>query len=261
MGRPLAVITGASAGLGELFARRLASSHNLMLIARRRERLEALATELTLEHGCAVDILEADLAESQQLQRVCQAVAARSDLAILINNAGFGLRGPVWRADIEQLNRMQLLHINALMCLTHAALGPMRQRNAGGIINVASVAGMVARAGSAAYGASKSWVIAFTQSLYLDLRRDRSAVVVQALCPGFTYTDFHATMGMDRSQIAAPSYWLPAATVVDASLRGLAGRQLMVVPGWRYKLIAALVPRIPLRLRMALTNTAAKRIN
>src|SRR5208283_4154916 len=121
----------------------------------------------------------------------------------------------------------------------------------GAVINVASVAGFTRSPGSVSYCATKAWVNAFTEGVYLDLRSAGSPVVVQALCPGFTYSEFHDVAGVDRASIPQ-SLWMNAEDVVDASLAGLRQRKLFVVPGWRYKLIVALVNRIPVRMRLAL---------
>jgi len=146
---------------------------------------------------------------------------------------------------------MHRLHIGAILRLTRAALAAMVERGSGAIINVASVAGFTRSPGSVSYCATKAWLNAFTEGLYLDLKSAGSPVVVQALCPGFTYSEFHDVAGVDRASIPK-SFWLNAEDVVDASLAGLRRRQLFVVPGWRYKLVVALVNRIPVRLRLAL---------
>jgi short-subunit dehydrogenase len=144
---------------------------------------------------------------------------------------------------------MHRLHINALVRLSHAALAAMVPKNQGGIINLASVAAFARRPGSASYAATKSWVAAFTEGLFVDLKRAGSRVVVQSLCPGYTYSSFHDVMGEDRGRIAPPSMWLSADQVVDDSLAALKRGELYVVPGWRYKLIVALMKILPMKLR------------
>jgi len=181
--RPLAVITGASSGIGEVFARKLARDYDLLLIARNKERLEAVARELRAL-GAGVAVLDADLSDSAQLKMVEDRIAAASNLALLVNNAGFGDRGPFWEADVEVLDRMHRLHITALVRLSHAALRVMVPQNRGALINVASVAAFARRPGSIGYSATKTWVAAFTEGLYVDLKAASSLVYVQALCPG-----------------------------------------------------------------------------
>jgi short-subunit dehydrogenase len=250
--RLLAVITGASSGIGEVFARKLAPRYDLLLIARNKQRLTALAGELAAEHGCDVSVLDADLSDAAQLSAVAERIAAQPNLALLVNNAGFGHRGRFWEADVEALEKMHRLHVMALVRLSHAALRVLVPQNRGAIINLASVASFVQRAGSASYGATKSWVAAFTEGLYVDLQQAKSAVTVQALCPGFTYSGFHDAMGEDRKRIASASFWMKAEDVVDDSLRGLAKGTLFIVPGWRYKVLVAIVRVLPLWLKLRL---------
>lgn len=199
MGKGLAVITGASAGIGEVYAWRLASAYDLLLVARRREKLEALAAELTSKYGCAVEILQADLAGQDDIEKLASRLAAEPQLTLLVNNAGFGIQGPFWKTDIEAQDRMHRLHILATLHLTHAALRGMVERNAGAVINVASVAAFVRGPGSAGYAATKSWMTSFTEGIAVDLRKANSAVKVQALCPGYTYSEFHDVLWIERS--------------------------------------------------------------
>lgn len=261
MGRTLAVITGASSGLGVVFARKLAADYDLLLVARRKERLEALAAELTAEYGCAADVLAADLTDEKDLAAVANRIAAEQSLALLVNNAGFGARGVFWESDVEVQEQMHRLHVAATVRLSHAALRNLVAKNAGGIVNVASVAAFVRRAGSVSYGATKSWMVTFTEAIHLELKSIQSAVKVQALCPGFTYTEFHDTMKMDRKNIAPGWLWLQPEFVVDASLRALPKGKWLVIPGWRYKAIVALVSMLPARLRLAFEAAGAKRLS
>jgi uncharacterized protein len=156
---------------------------------------------------------------------------------------------------------MQRLHVVATMRLCHTALRSMVRRNRGAIINVASVASFVRRAGSASYGASKTWVAAFTEALYLDLKKARSKVTVQALCPGYTYSEFHDILGVDRKRLASASFWLSAEQVVDGSLAGLARGKLFVIPGWRYRLICMLITKLPTPLRLYFEARASRKLS
>jgi short-subunit dehydrogenase len=167
MGKPLAVVTGASSGLGEVFARKLAAEYDLLLVARRKERLEALAAELTAQYGCEVAVLPADLTDEKDLAAVADRIAAEPTLALLVNNAGFGARGLFWESDLEVQEQMHRLHVMATVRLSHAALRNLVAKNAGGVINVASVAAFLQRAGSVSYGATKRWMVTFTEALYL----------------------------------------------------------------------------------------------
>ena len=167
MGKTLAVITGASSGLGVVFVRKLAAEHDLLLVARRKERLEALAAELTAQYGCRVDVLPADLTDEKDLTAVADRIAAEPNLGLLVNNAGFGSRALFWESDLEVQEQMHRLHVMATVRLSHAALRNMVKQNSGGIINVASVASFVQRAGSVSYGATKRWTASFTETVCL----------------------------------------------------------------------------------------------
>lgn len=259
MARALAAITGASSGIGAVFAHRLAASHDLLLIARRIDRLEALAAELRQQHGGLVEVVPADLADPPQLLSVEQRIAGEGRLDLLVNNAGFGTRGQFWEASIDTQARMHQLNVVAVLRLSHAALRSMVPRRSGALINVGSVAGFVRRAGSAGYGATKAWVVAFTEALHLEMQRIDSGVKVQVLCPGFTLTEFHDAMNVQRERIASRPYWLKAEHVVDESLKALPSGRLFVVPGWRYKLIVNLISTVPLPLRLAIEARASRR--
>jgi short-subunit dehydrogenase len=246
------MITGASSGIGEVFARKLAPQYDLLLVARNMQRLTELAAELSAQHGGKVNVLAADLSDAVELQAVADRIAAEPNLALLVNNAGFGRRGRFWETDLEAMERMHRLHIMALVRLSHAALRILVPQNRGAIINLASIASFVQRAGSASYGATKSWVAAFSEGLYVDLRQAKSAVTIQALCPGFTYSGFHDVMGEDRTRIAPASFWLSAEQVVDESLAALSTGTLFVIPGWRYKWLAAILRSLPSWLKLKL---------
>jgi uncharacterized protein len=250
MGKPLAVITGASSGLGVVFARKLAPDHDLLLVARRKERLEALAAELTAQFGCAAEVLAADLTDDKDLSTVADRIATEPRLALLVNNAGFGARGLFWESELAVQEQMHRLHVMAAVRLSHAALRNLVPKNEGGLINVASVAAFVQRTGSVSYGATKRWMASFTEGLHLELKGIGSAVKVQALCPGFTYTEFHATLGLERPSVAPPSLWLQPEFVVEESLKALGRGKLIVIPGWKYRAIVALLTKLPVGLRL-----------
>lgn len=258
MNRTVVAITGASSGIGEAFARKLAPGHNLLLIARRRDRLEGLADEFSHKFGTQTDIIQADLTKDDDLNTVAERLATQPGLCLLVNNAGFGIKGRFWEADLAGQEQMHKLHIGATVRLTHAALRNMVLHDFGGIVNVASVSSFVRSPGSTSYSATKAWMTAFTEGLYVDLRQIQSNVIVQALCPGFTYSEFHETMGADRYKIAGPGWWLTAEEVVNASIDGLKQHKLFVVPGWRYKVLVAAFNRLPLRLRAGVELAAVR---
>jgi uncharacterized protein len=252
MDRTVIAITGASSGIGEAFSRKLAPGHDLLLIARRKDRLDSLADEFSNKFGTRTEVLQADLSQENDMNTVADRLASDRRLSLLINNAGFGTKGRFWETDLATQEQMHELHVMATLKLTHAALRNMVQNDFGGIINVSSVSGFLRSPGSTGYSATKAWMSAFTEGLYIELRGVHSNVVVQALCPGFTYSEFHDAMGAKRYRLAGPSWWLTAEDVVDASIEGLRRRKLFVVPGWRYRLLTALLPRFPVRARTAI---------
>ena len=241
----LALVTGASSGIGRVFAQRLASrGFDLVLVARRKELLASLGRELTAAHGIRVEVLQADLADDAGLKAVEARIEAADTLDLLVNNAGFGSMGLFHRNEIAGQDRMHRLHVLATMRLTHAALRGMVPRRKGAIINVSSVAGFMTAPGSVSYSATKHWMNVFTEGLYMELRNLRSPVTVQALCPGFTVTEFHDRIDYDRTSVPR-MLWLRADFVVDASLRGLERGTLFVIPGLRYKLVVAVLKLLP----------------
>jgi len=257
--RPLALVTGASAGLGDAYARRLAADgYDLVLVARRRDRLEALASELRTRHDVEVEALPADLTRDAELKAVEERIGRAENLEFLLNNAGFGASELFYEASLESQVAMHRLHVMATLRLTHAALRQMIARGKGAVVNVSSVAAFITRPGNTSYYATKAWVICFTEGLYLELKSARSPVQVQALCPGYTVTEFHDVMGFDR-KLVPPSLWMTAEDVVEASLRGLARGHLIVVPGWRYKLVVLFLRLLPRPLLHAVARLCPAR--
>jgi len=243
--RPLALITGSSSGIGATFATALATrSYDLLLVARRRERLEELAETLQRSHGILAEILAADLTVDQQLGAVEQRIAAAGNLELLVNNAGFGTHGKFFSVNVRSQDQMHRLHVLATMRLTHAALPGMLARGKGGVINVSSVAAFWQSPGSISYCATKRWMNSFTEGLALELKSIGSPVKVQALCPGYTFSEFHDVAGMDRKLIPA-SLWMRAEDVVAESLRGLDRGKTVVIPGALYKAAVFLMKNTP----------------
>jgi short-subunit dehydrogenase len=227
-------------------------------VARRKDRLEELAAELSAHHQTAVEIFVADLSNPVQVESLAERIASEPRLALLVNNAGFGTLGRFWEASLHSQEQMHQLHVMATVRLTHAALANMVPRDSGAIINVASVAGFARSQGSVSYCATKSWMNIFTEGLYLELRGIGSHVTVQTLCPGFTYSEFHDTMAIRREKLASKALWLTADQVVDASLQGLKNGQLYVIPGWRYRLLTAVISKLPSKLRLAVEQARGK---
>jgi short-subunit dehydrogenase len=232
--RRLALITGASSGLGAAFADRFARDHyDLIVVARRIERLEALAKVPRSKYEAHVEVLPADLTNADQLREVEHRIANEPDLDILVNNAGFGAYKPFIDLDPDTADELIQLQVTAVTRLTRAALPGMASRKRGTIINVSS---RLAFSGSmtapslpkrATYAATKSYINTFTQIIHSELTG--TGVMVQALCPGVIKTEFHERMGMDPSRIP-PSIVMKADEVVDASLAGLKLGEVVCIP-------------------------------
>ena len=242
---PLALITGASAGLGAEFARQLAArGADLVLVARSADALDEFAATLRDEYGVAVQTIIADLTVTADVERVADRLAdTAAPIDLLVNNAGFGL--PLRFADNTIADEMSHLriHVEAPMRLMHAALGAMRGRG-GRIINVASVAAFIPRS---TYAACKNWIVGFSR--WANSQYAVDGVSVTALCPGFTHTSFHERMGLAQGEEGIGSWmWLDAATVVREGLRDASRGRALSVPSWRYKAIVGLTHVVPASL-------------
>jgi short-subunit dehydrogenase len=235
-----ALITGASSGIGAEFARRLAAlGYDLVLVARRLDRLEARATELRSRHGIRTEVLDADLGDRTDCLRVEERLRTDPTLAVLVHAAGFGTLGTFTDMAVDREVAMIELHDVAAVRLTHAVLPGMVARGGGVIIHVSSIAAMTGWAGNVVYAASKAFINVFCQVLQTELQG--TGVHIQVLCPGFTRTEFHDTpeyKDFRRSTVPAP-LWMSAEDVVAHSLAGLKSGQVVVVPGLRYRLLVA----------------------
>ena len=243
----LAVLTGASAGIGGAFARKLAArGYDLLLVARREDRLRALARQLRDQHGITAEFVAADLTDAAALESLAERIRAAADLALLINNAGFGTNHYFFETDAAGQDQMHRLHVVATARLTHAALANLQPRAVAGtgVINVSSVAAFAPAPQNVSYCATKAWMNRFTECLAIELGSWKSPVTVQALCPGYTLTEFHDVVHADRSAVPK-SFWCTADFVVSESLRGFERRKLFVIPGWRYKILTAILRILP----------------
>lgn len=226
-----AVVTGATAGIGAAFARRLqVEGYALLLVARDAERLAAMATELGGAGG-AVETVPADLTTAEGLAAVEKQLRERP-VELLVNNAGISLNRPFVESTAEAEERLLALNVTAVMRLTLAALPGMVERGSGGIVNVSSVAGFGVPMPGSTYSASKAWVTNFSESVALSVRS--RGVRVMALCPGYTKTEFHQRAGINMSR--TPGWmWLAADNVVVDGLRDLRRGKSVSVPNWKYK--------------------------
>ncbi len=245
-----ALITGASSGIGAVFAKKLAERrYNLLLVARREKRLAALAAELEQDYPITAEILVADLTVPEELASVEKQVAQLEKLLLLVNNAGFGTTGKFATIDVGKQVDMIYVHLVASVRLSRAALPGMIARAQGAIINVSSLAGFIPMPDNVTYCATKAYLNSFSQSLQIELAG--TGVQVQALCPGFTYTEFHDTpeyKGYDRSRIPK-LLWMSAEEVVESSLRALKHGKVIHIPGWQNRFLAALIQLAPIGLQ------------
>ena len=237
------LVTGASSGLGEEFARQLAGRRmKLVISARRAERLERLAAELRRDFTIEVVVEPADLGVAGEPLRLWQAASHGRSIALLVNNAGFGAKGRFDEIEPERQAQMIQLNCTALLELAHAALAAMRPRGDGGIINVASVAAFQPVPHMATYAASKAFVLSLSESLWAE--NLEAGVRVVALCPGRTPTEFQSIAGSgdpgDGLAVRSPH------EVVSAGLEALESGRISVVPGWPNRvtsLVGRLAPR------------------
>ena len=247
-----ALVTGASSGLGEEFARQLASrGMHLILVARRREIMEKLAAELHLQHGTRCIVIAADLSDPAEPKRIIDEIAAQGiTIELLVNNAGFGIVGEVDNVDLDRTLEMIRLNISALTELTYRLLPGMLQRGRGGILNVSSLSAFQPVAFMGVYAASKAFVLHFSEALHCELKG--RGVTVTAVCAGVTRTQFF--------DVAGASGWLqkhashPVDFVVKRAFKALSRRQQYTVPGWRNYLLTLLV-RIASRARVVKEST------
>jgi hypothetical protein len=242
--RPLAVVTGASAGIGKVFCERLAAGgHDLLLVARDGNRLEALKQELEQRYRVGVEVFPADLTIDTDVSLLAETLTRSPNLALLVNNAGFGTRDTVADGSPARQEAMLQLHAMAPMRLIQAALPVLLKKKQGAIVNVSSVASFLFSANNVNYCATKAYLRVFSEGLAAELAG--TGVRVQALCPGFTHSEFHQRMGAEVGNI--PGWlWLSATSVVDTSLAALQrGWPVVCVPGLRYKLIVLLLRVTP----------------
>ena len=247
-----ALVTGATSGIGKAFAGRLAQDrYDLVLVARNVERLDALAAELRATYGVGVEVLSADLAEDQGCRTVEERLSDPSrPVDFLVNNAGFTLGRKFLSGDVEDEDRMLRVLVRAVLRLSRAAVPGMLERGYGTVVNVSSVASFVPQS---TYSAAKAWVTSFSVGLAGDVAG--RGVRVQALCPGFTHTEFHDRAGLDMRR--TPEWlWLGVDEVVEQSMKALARGQVVCVPGRQYKTLVGLARHVPL----AVLGRAAARV-
>jgi short-subunit dehydrogenase len=253
MARRTALVTGASSGIGEAFARELAArDFDLLLTARRADRLEVLAAELRAKHGARVDVVAGDLAKADGIRHVCKSCQGR-DIDLLVNNAGFGSHGLFVDLDPARLGAEVALNVQAPMLLARELLPPMIARGHGGVINLASTAAFQPVAKLAVYGATKAFVLNFSEALWAECHG--TGVRVLALCPGPTETAFFRVA--DEAWAKTFSRLETPEEVVRLGLNALARDRPSVIVGWKNYLLAVSTRFAPRRVVALVSRKAA----
>jgi len=234
-----ALVTGATAGIGESFSRLLAANnYNIVLVARDLPRLQERAAALEAKFGISTHVIQADLATDDGCLKV-EKYIAENQIDVLINNAGFGTNKAFTMSTLEIEQQLLDVLVRTPMRLMHVALPLMKARNNGIIINVSSVAGYIA---GGSYSASKSYLTVLSESLNTEL--SSTNVKVSALCPGFTRTEFHQRGKMSMKGL--PNFlWLNSDRLVEQSWRDALKGKAVSVPGWQYKLLLFIVDTVP----------------
>src|SRR5688572_7399946 len=256
-----ALITGASSGIGEAFAEVFASEgFALAITARRADRLQAVADRLRTKYGIRVDVCVADLSKRDAFEQLCAQLAERGiDVDALVNNAGYWVPGSYAASPWQRHDDFLQVLVTAVAELTYRLLPPMIERSYGRIINVASLAGLVpAPAGHTLYGASKAFLIKFSEALANEVRGHN--VHVTALCPGFTLSEFHDVTGTRQKMKEMPRWvWMDAPTVARQGFDAVMAGQSIYINGRLNRTIAALVRHLPQRLVYSMGRRAGRR--
>ncbi|MFJ7284471.1 SDR family NAD(P)-dependent oxidoreductase [Pseudomonas sp. NPDC099000] len=223
-----ALVTGASSGIGAIYAERLAArGYDLLLVARDEERLQAAASKLRTEHGVQVEVLKADLTQKDDVLKIEQRLRSDSSISLLLNNAGVAADGLLANSDMDQMEKLIQLNVTTVTRLASAAAAAFAKAGRGSIINIASVVALFPERFNATYSASKAYVLSLTQSLNAEL--DGTGVKVQAVLPGVTRTEIWERSGIDATQIPADMV-MEAGEMVDAALSGLDQGELVTIP-------------------------------
>lgn len=252
------MITGASSGIGRIFARRFAQSgYDLIITGRRKDKLIQVADQLKEQYGISVKTIIAELSEEKDLRKLLKVIATTNDIHVLINNAGFGSGKGFSKCDISCHMQMLQVHVVAALKLVHAVLPQMISRREGTIINVSSLGAFMPAPGSSIYSATKLFLKSFTESLYMEV--SCYGIKLQCLCPGFTNTDFHERRARgDMPKHNSIIRWMEADEVVEKCLKSLEKGKVVYVPGFMNRMLVKIVSLIPdfiyYRIMMILTR-------
>ena len=252
------MITGASSGIGRVFARRFAQSgYDLIITGRRKDKLIQVSEKLKDQYGISVNIIIAELSEEKDLRKLLKVIANHDDIHVLINNAGFGSGKEFSKCDINCHMQMLQVHVIAALKLVHAVLPQMISRKEGTIINVSSLGAFMPAPGSSIYSATKLFLKSFTESLYMEV--SRYGIKLLCLCPGFTHTDFHERrVNGNVPKNNGIIRWMEADEVVEKCLKSLEKGKVVYVPGFMNRMLVKIVSFIPdiiyYRLMMMITR-------
>lgn len=229
-----ALVTGASSGIGEEFAKQLsAKGYDVVLVARRQSNLESLASDLHAKYSVKPEVLVSDLSTYEGIAKAEDYIRSMDSLDMLVNNAGFGVPGRFQDIPMDKLQAMINLHVIASTRLCYQAIPKVKA-----IINVCSTAAFISKSGRAVYSATKSYLTMFSKALQEDV----PWIKIQALCPGFTYSNFHSTDEFKGDKENAPKFlWMTPEQVVKKSLKALDRKEVVYVPGFYNKLLVSLM--------------------
>ena len=254
-----ALITGATSGIGAAFAKRLAQDgFNLIVTGRRKEKINALAYELSETYHINVEVIIVELSDNVELEALVERIS-NLHIDILINNAGFGINRYFCEEDPRIQEEMVQVHVICPMKLIHAVLPNMISRDNGVIINVSSVGAFLSIPKNTIYSGTKAFLRAFTESLHLELMG--TGVKVQVLCPGLVRTDFHEKIGMAKveQEISGLVRWRSPEEIVDISIKGLEKNEVVCIPGWSTRIRTFLLSILPRRIYYGLTRSLFSR--
>lgn len=245
--RKIAVITGATGGIGSVFSRQLAAQrYNLVLADMNLKKLQQLSDALCAEYPISVETIQVNLAKKDSIQNLAANLAGRARVDLLVNAAGYGEKTLFKDEKIQASLDMISVHVLATVQLIHAVLPGMMKRRKGSIIAVSSLASFIPAPGSSIYSATKSFINTFMESLHMEVRS--KGIQVQSLCPGLTHTGFHTAEDIARYKgIRGLDLWMEADEVVAASLRNLSDDHIVCIPGFINKTIKKTIPVLPRR--------------
>ncbi len=256
--KPKALVTGGSSGIGAEFARQLAAQgYDVVVAGRRVEKLEGICAEIRERYGVNASYVRADLADPAQLLELEKWIASTPELEVLINNAGYGTGIDFVDNQPDAMEDMIRVHDIATVRLAHAAVKIMKKAGKGSIVNVSSIAAFLVSNGDILYYCTKTFLNSFTESLHVSVKH--YGIRVEALCPGFTVSEFHSRLGMDTEALHKQAYFMTAEAVVRKSLKALKRRRVIFVPGFINKLAVFALKILPRGLLYAAMSRRARK--